>query len=76
MPDAMDAAITGIKTSHTEIGRLRKLAAQSFTAGGRLDIIFREEQLRIGGRDKNNINLSYLFKCPRFFLCSVGSENR
>ena len=72
MPDAMD----GIKTSHTEIGRLRKLAAQSFTAGRRLDIIFGEEQLRIGGQDKNNINLSYLFKCLHFFLCSVGSENR
>ena len=35
----MDAAITGIKTSHTEIGGLRKLAAQSFTAGSWLDII-------------------------------------
>ena len=57
MSDAMDAAITGIKTSHSEIGRLRKLAAQSLTAGGGLDIIFGRRTVMDRRTDKNKYKL-------------------
>ena len=60
---------SGCRISHTEIG------AQSLTAGGWLDIIFGRTVNRSGDGIKTNRNLPYLFKCRRFFLCLVGSEN-
>ena len=60
--------------SHREIGRLRKLAVQLFTAGGRLDIIFGRRTVTDQRLDKNKYKLIYL-NVGVFFYVGSGPKN-